>query len=83
MARQNCTPLVIAMRNLTNQIEAVSNQINDVEAQVNGLDASNPQFPPLQQQLETLLQQETALYNVLSNTHHELDRCRSGALAPQ
>jgi len=69
------------MRNLTNQIEAVSNQINDVEAQLHGLDANNPQFPPLQQQLETLTQQETGLYNVLSNTHKELDRCRNGELA--
>jgi hypothetical protein len=81
MARQNCTPLVIAMRNLTNQIEAVSNQINDVEVQIHGLDAGNPQVPPLQQHLETLMQQETGLYNVLSNTHKELDRCRNGELS--
>ncbi len=80
MARQNCTPLVIAIRNMTDQIEALSSQIDDVENQINGLDVNNPQAAPLRQQLDTLTQQETGLYNVLSNTHDELKRCRSGEL---
>ena len=80
MARQNCTPLVIAMRNLTNQIETVSNQINDVEVQIHGLDASNPQVPPLQQHLETLVQQVLApeQAGVRQRWQTALGSCREG-----
>ena len=80
MARQNCTPLVIAIRNLTNQIEVLSNQIDDIENQIHGLDANNPQAAPLRQQMDMLIQQETGLYNILSNTNDELKRCRNGEL---